>query len=428
MRGGQDCGGAGLYVLELRPVGRADIALVRRHPAGIVRMPLHQVSVQVGQCTAHFQGVFLIDTKNDGLGEAVGVFEKIGQMAGDGLGTLAQGDDALEVLGGIFPVGNRPAIAVQLARTRTPADRVVVGNDPVHPVGREKAVGNALGQAVFVDGSPEILIGVAVVLTQWGGGHAELDGWREPFQDAAPVAVVARTAPMTFVHNHQVEEVSWILTVQAGPVLVTGHGLVKREVDVAALDGLALSNFMPCVAERPEVLCHGIVHQNVAVGQKQDFRLAGGLLGVPACGPQLPADLEGNRRLAGPGAEGQQAALLALQDGLYGSVQRDFLIVAQRLRSVRVAGLEQLTDDGRIPEMLGITQTLPELVRFGKGGALAFHAGGVVELDDLGAVGGVGEFEAENLGVVLGLLQTLSGVFVARLGFDHRNGKVGPVA
>ena len=164
VRGGQYCQRAGLHVLELRPMGRADIALVRSHPADIVRMPLHQVCVQIGQCTAHFQGVFLIDTKNDGLGEAVGVFEKIGQMAGYGLGTLAQGDNTLEALGGIFPVGNHPAIAVHLAATRSPADRVVGGNDPVHPVGREKAVGNALGQTVSVDWSPEILIGIAVIL------------------------------------------------------------------------------------------------------------------------------------------------------------------------------------------------------------------------------------------------------------------------
>ena len=40
--------------------------------------------------------MFLIDTEDDGLGEAVGALEELGEMAGDGFGALFKGDNALE--------------------------------------------------------------------------------------------------------------------------------------------------------------------------------------------------------------------------------------------------------------------------------------------------------------------------------------------
>lgn len=55
---------------------------------------------------------------------------------------------------------------------------------------------------------------------------------------------------------------------------------------------------------------------------------------------------------------------------------------------------------------------------------LCFQAAYVIELNDAFAVGGVGELEAENLGVLFGLLQSVAGRFVCRFSFDHSDQKV----
>ena len=71
----------------------------------------------------------------------------------------------------------------------------------------EEAVVDALAQAVCVDRIAEIEVGVAVVVAQRRGGHAELEGGLEVFEDLAPGAVVARAAAVALVHDDQVEEV-----------------------------------------------------------------------------------------------------------------------------------------------------------------------------------------------------------------------------
>ena len=63
-----------------------------------------------------------------------------------------------------------------------------------------------------------------------------------------------------------------------------------------------------------------------------------------------------------------------------------------------------------------------------KHGDRALDTGGVVKLDDLGAVGGVGKLQAEDLGVLLGLLQAVARLPVGGLGFDHRDREVVPIA
>ena len=110
----------------------------------------------------------------------------------------------------------------------------------VDPVGGQKAVVDALRQAVGVDGIAEVVVGVAVVLAQGRGRHPELVGRLEVFEDLAPVAIVAGAAPVALVHDDQVEEVRGVLPVEPGPALVLGEGLVDGEVHLAALDGFAL--------------------------------------------------------------------------------------------------------------------------------------------------------------------------------------------
>ena len=106
----------------------ANVPFIGGHPADIIRILLHQVGIQVVQGPAHLIGVFLIHAEDDGLGKAVGLLEEVGEVPGDGLGAGPQGDDALEILGVIFLIGDLPAIAVQfsLASGRQPAASTVV--------------------------------------------------------------------------------------------------------------------------------------------------------------------------------------------------------------------------------------------------------------------------------------------------------------
>ena len=79
-------------------------------------------------------------------------------------------------------------------------------------------------------------------------------------------------------------------------------------------------------------------------------------------------------------------------------------------------------------DLLARLPALPELLGRGEGDQQPFLPGEVVELDDAVAVGGIGELEAQDLGVVLGLLQPLARRLVLGLGLDHGDGEVAGVA
>ena len=91
--------------------------------ADVVGVLLDQVGVQVVERLAHLVGVLLVHAEDDGLGEAVGLLEELGQVAGDGLGARPQGDHALEVLGVVLVVGDLAAVAVQLVLARAASRR-----------------------------------------------------------------------------------------------------------------------------------------------------------------------------------------------------------------------------------------------------------------------------------------------------------------
>ena len=60
--------------------------------AHVVRVLLHEVGVAVVERPPHLLGVFLVHAEDDGLGEAVGLLQEVGQVAGDGLGAGLQRD------------------------------------------------------------------------------------------------------------------------------------------------------------------------------------------------------------------------------------------------------------------------------------------------------------------------------------------------
>jgi hypothetical protein len=55
----------------------------------------------------------LIDTKDDGLGEPIGTPHVLGEVSRDGVGTGAEGNDALELAGVVLAVGNLAAETVE---------------------------------------------------------------------------------------------------------------------------------------------------------------------------------------------------------------------------------------------------------------------------------------------------------------------------
>ena len=369
--------------------------------------------------------MLLVDAEYDGLGEAVGALEEVGKVSGNRLGARTQRDDALEVLGLVFVVRHRAAKAVQFVLGRTPASGIHGGYDAMHAIRREKAILDALAQAVGVDRVAEVIVAVAGFLAQRRGRHAELHGGREVIEYRAPVAVVAAGAAMAFVDDDQIEEVRPVL---AEHVFVGGgQRLIDAEVHVPALAHVAPGDLVAGIAKRREHLGHRVIDQDVAVGQEQDLRAAVFACAVdprhpwrgpcgrtacvqicsrricPAAVPQLPAELKRHAGLASAGGQGGEHALLAEQDGLDHAVDRDLLVVARHLAGDQVEGFEQVGRGG-IRQRRCRRQPLPEFGRCGEAIHLALGADGVVDLDDTVAVGGIGELEAENLGVLSGLL------------------------
>ncbi len=289
MRGGEDDGGAGFDILESLHVAATDVAFVGGDAADVIgertagrgarrdrrgACATHEVGVQVVQRGAHNGCVFLVHAKDDGLGEAIGFFEEIGEVASDGLRAGAQSDEALEIGGAIFLVGDGAAIAVEVILARPPAGRVPLGDDAMDAVRREEAVVNALAQAVGINRVAEVEVGIAVLIAQGSGGHAQLIGRLEIFEDFAPVRVFLGAAAMALVHDNEIEEIRREFFVQAGAVGIFGDGLVSGEIEFAAEDGDAALDLVARVAEGREDFVLGIVHQKIAIGQVQNSGLS----------------------------------------------------------------------------------------------------------------------------------------------------------
>jgi len=161
LRGGQDHRRGFVYVLKVREMGQADRAFVGRDAADVVGVLLDQIAVEIDQFLAHLGCVLLIDAEHDGLGEAVGALEEIGEVLRNRLGARTQRDDALEILGLVLVVRHRAAEAVEFVLGRPPAGGIHRGDDAMHAIRREKAILDALAQAIGVDRVAEVFVAVA---------------------------------------------------------------------------------------------------------------------------------------------------------------------------------------------------------------------------------------------------------------------------
>ena len=149
---------------------------------------------------------------------------------------------------------------------------------------------------------------------------------------------------------------------------------------------------------------------------------------VPAGTPELPADLKGDHGLTCACRHGQENAPLPLENGLHGAVDGDLLVIARALpRELREGG-EQTLRGGLIRQPFSLAQPRPKFLRCRKPVQLSFKARKIVELDDACAIRGIGKLQAENVGIVPGLLQSVAGGFMLRFGFNHGNRKVSGIA
>ena len=81
----------------------------------------------------------------------------------------------------------------------------------LHLEWREEAVVDAFLERIDIDRLAEVSVGVHVVFTFGSGGQAKLHRRGKVVEDAAPVAFIVGTTPMTLVDDDEVEEVRWVL-------------------------------------------------------------------------------------------------------------------------------------------------------------------------------------------------------------------------
>ena len=118
----------------------------------------------------------------------------------------------------------------------------------------------------------------------------------------------------------------------------------------------------------------------------------------------------------------------AHEDRFDDAIDGDLLVVAKLLARLVVAWREKLFGGLFVGELSPLPQPCPEFGRGWEGVDLPFDAGEEIKLDDLLAVGGVGELQVEDFGVFLGLLEPFARRLVAGLGLDHGDGEIAGVA
>ena len=254
---------------------------------------------------------------------------------------------------------------------------------------------------------------------------------------------------MAFVHHDEVEEVGAELLVDVALFVGAGDGLVERQVNLVAFvhqlggfvdgqiyifDRHRAVRIHPlhalCVGaelghgalEGAKVVDHGLVDEDVAVGQKQDALFGAAL-------PQAPDDLEGGVRFAGAGGHDQQHAFLPGGDGLDRAVDGVELVVARGF----VGGVIKPSDAAFFggPALPGAV-AVPQLLwrrEFFEGEVLLQHAcgqGGIAEHKTV-AIAGEAERHIEQLRVVERLAHACANGVLVVLGLNHRQGNVGLV-
>ena len=149
---------------------------------------------------------------------------------------------------------------------------------------------------------------------------------------------------------------------------------------------------------------------------------------IPPGVPQLPAKLKSDGGFSSARRHREEQATLAYQDRLDGAVHGNLLVVTFALGDGVIERGQQPLRGFRVFDVAPVTIPLPQLAGRRIIGARTLPPGEVIELDDLRAVGRVGEFQAEHLRVIFRLLQPVCSGLVAHLGLDDGEGKIARVA
>ena len=263
----------------------------------VARIFVHQVGVFVDQRLPHPRRVGRVFAEDDGLLHAVATgLEIVTYPFGNARGAVVDDERAVEVFLVVETVFDQIAKLVNLAGHRAVAFDVNVEMYLDDFVGREKAVANALLEAVGVDRRAEV-VAVRNVFGFLGRcGHADLGGCAEVREDFAPRGIVRCAAAMTLINDDQIKESRAEFFEQFLSLFRAGDGLIKPEINlVSGVDAtLVVGAFFEregeinigavgpfdsfgvgaelChrAAKRAKVVDHCLVNQNIAVGQKQD--------------------------------------------------------------------------------------------------------------------------------------------------------------
>ena len=158
-----------------------------------------------------------------------------------------------------------------------------------HTKWRQITVCNALLERIGIDGVAEILICIGVVLTARRGGHTELICKQEVVHQVAPLALVVRTAAVTFVYYDEIEEICRILLVVRLTALIGTHeGLKDGKIEMSCRWHLIMvfMQLVGCDAHHGIFwelfkIVDGLVGKYVTVGNEEDARTLVGSMQVP---------------------------------------------------------------------------------------------------------------------------------------------------
>src|SRR5262245_51187798 len=131
--------------------------------------------------------MLLVDTKHDGLSEAVSLLEKVSQMSGHRLRPGTKGNATFKIRGLVFLIGNGATVSVKIILARPPSGGIPLCNDTVHAIRRKKPVINALLETISVKRVSKIKIGIAILLPEWRSRHTQLIPRLKILKNVTPV-------------------------------------------------------------------------------------------------------------------------------------------------------------------------------------------------------------------------------------------------
>ena len=307
-------------------------------PHHIVRVLLHHIGVAVDQRHPHPLSGILIGTEYNGLGHTAGAFEVAGDLSSHLLDAVFDDDVVVVVAVGVNAIRDLTAVDIPLTLAGTPAVPDV-GHDIDDLEGGQEAVVNALFQAVGIDWISEITQVGDIFRLFRCGGHADLCGAGEVFQNPPPATLLFGRAPVALIYDDQVKEVRGEQLAEVFLIVVSHQLLVEGEVHLVGGDGAGIIfchiDLVGHLFQRGEVLLDGLVHQDVAVRQIEHLALHAAF--------QKPVDdLKGGIGLACPGSHDQQKSLLSPGDGIHRPVDGDPLVVPGRISVL--TGIVRLVD------------------------------------------------------------------------------------